>query len=109
MSTLENMAEKISDEVQHVELFKTSHVLTHAYVAPFLVIYAIFFPTWIIKFGFFENFEIGCIFLAILGVIQVLVCLACLWSVHIQARFTCSKVLLLLSWLLFIYDLNIEK
>lgn len=83
---------KISDEVQYVELFVSSHVLNHAYVGPFLVLYGLFFPTWIIKFGFFDNFEIGCIILAILGIIQVLVCLACHWSVHIRARFTCSKV-----------------
>ena len=88
--------EQISDEVHYVELYRTSHVLSHAYVAPFLVIYAIFFPTWIFKFGFFENFEVGCIILAVIGVIQVLVCLSCHWSVHLCARFTCSKVYFLI-------------
>ena len=81
----------ISEEVQSIELYQTAHVATHAYVAPFVLIHAIFFPVWI-YYGFFENFEIGCIILAVLGVIQVLVCLACHWSIHIRASFTCSRV-----------------
>ena len=85
-------SEIISEELQSIELYKTTHVTSHAYVAPFVLIHSIFFPLWIFKFGFFENFEIGCIILAVLGVIQVLVCLACHWSIHIRASFTCSRV-----------------
>ncbi|XP_065647295.1 endoplasmic reticulum transmembrane helix translocase isoform X2 [Hydra vulgaris] len=81
----------ISDEVSSIEYYKYSKILFHGYVAPFLLSYAIFFPVWIFN-GFFNYFELGCVFLAVLGMIQVLVCLACHWSVHICAALTCKKV-----------------
>jgi len=82
---------KISDEVQYIELYKHLPVLLHGYVTPFIFLYILIFSLWTF-YGFFDYFEIGCIILAISGVIQVLVCLACHWSVHIAASVTCKKL-----------------
>lgn len=82
----------MSIEVQYTELYKASHVIFHGYVLPFLILYFFFFPTWIFYYGIFEYFEIGCIITAVFGVLQVLVCLSCHWSIHARAKLTCSQV-----------------
>lgn len=82
----------LSDEVSGIELYKGSPFYVHGYVAPFILLYAIYFPIWIFVYGIFNYFEIGCIILAAFGTIQILVCLACHWSVHIRAKLTASRV-----------------
>ena len=86
-------SQKLSDEVQYIELYKYLPVFLHGYVTPFIIIYLFFFTLWIFVFGLFNYFEMGCIIMAICGISQVLVCLACHWSVHAAAWLTCKKVL----------------
>lgn len=92
MNVTTMVAQSSTDEVSSVELYKSSPVLSHGYVAPFIFIYILFFSLWIFGYGFFAYFEAGCIALAALGMIQILVCLACHWSIHVRAKLTATKV-----------------
>ena len=83
----------LSDEVLSIELFKSSPLLLHGYVVPFICLYTIYFSIWIFVYGMFNYFEVGCIILAFLGIVQILVCLACHWSIHVRAKLTARKVI----------------
>ena len=78
--------------VQRVQLYSEKHWLYHAYIFPFIIVYAIWTYAWL-----FENFydlphEAGMISLAVTFFIQVVIVLACHWSVHVMALVTCTKV-----------------
>ncbi|KAJ8952493.1 hypothetical protein NQ318_003289 [Aromia moschata] len=46
---------------------------------------------WIGIYGFSDHYEGGFVGLAVIGCLQVLCCLACYWSVHINCFCTCKK------------------
>ena len=78
--------------VHRVQLYSEKHWLYHAYIFPFIIVYAIWMYAWL-----FENFydlphEAGMISLAVTFFIQVVIVLACHWSVHVMALVTCTKV-----------------
>ena len=89
---MESKKLKISDEVQYIELYKYLPWFLHGYVTPFIFLYAFIFLIWIFVYGFFVYVEMGCIVVAVCGIFQVLVCLACHWSIHAAAWLTCKKV-----------------
>ena len=82
----------LSDEVKSVELYTSVPVIYHGYVGPFLFLYGLIFSLWIFYFGLMDYFELGCICLAATGVIQVLTCLSCHWSIHVKAKLSCKRV-----------------
>ena len=83
---------RLNDEIDHVDLYNLRPLLLHGYVAPFILLYSIWLYCWIAIYGVNEYFEAGLIALAIVGILQVLVCLFCHWFVEIQCLMTCSKV-----------------
>ena len=78
--------------VKRVQLYSEKYWLYHAYIFPFIVIYAIWAYAWLFEefYGFPQ--EAGLISLAVIFFVQVVIVLACHWSVHVMALVTCSKV-----------------
>ncbi|CAG9784593.1 unnamed protein product [Diatraea saccharalis] len=84
------MQSSLDDLVQYTQLFKPVPTVLQGTVLPFLIIYPIVFYSWIVVYGFEENFEAGFVTVAVLATIQILICLCCYWSVHIQCFLSCS-------------------
>ena len=82
----------LNNEIDYVKLYRRKRLIFHGYVLPFLIIHLIILYSWIFVYGITDYFELGCIALAVTGVIQVLACLSCHWSIHVRALLTCSKV-----------------
>ena len=77
--------------VQSVTLYSQKHWLYHAYVFPFTVLYAIWAYAWLFEDFYDSSPEAGMIVLAVIFIVQVVIVLACHWSVHVMAFVTCSK------------------
>lgn len=86
------MQSSLDDLVQYTQLFKPVATILQGTVFPFLIIYPVVFYSWIFVYGFEENFEAGFVTVAVIAVIQILICLCCYWSVHIQCFLACSAV-----------------
>ncbi|KAJ8917451.1 hypothetical protein NQ315_005498 [Exocentrus adspersus] len=82
---------KLDDLVQSVSLYTRIPTLFHLYVLPFVLIYSGWIYVWLGVYGFWEYYEGGFLGLAIIGCLQILCCLACYWSVHVNSFFTCKK------------------
>ncbi|XP_030752432.1 manganese-transporting ATPase 13A1 [Sitophilus oryzae] len=82
---------RIDDLVQSVSLYTRLPFIFHLYLLPFLILYPIWIYLWIGLWGFWDHYEGGFVGLAIIGCMQILSCLACYWSVHINCFFTCKK------------------
>lgn len=93
------------DLVQSVSMYKDKHWIWHGHIGPFFAVYAAWLYIWSVQFGIQEYYEAGLISLAIIGLLQVLLCLSCYWSTHILAGLSCSKV----GWSLFPIFLDFEQ
>lgn len=78
--------------VQSIGLYRDKHWLFHAYVLPFGVVYAAWCHAWLFTDFYGHSLEAGLISLAMIFGLQVVLVLACVWSVHVHAWVTCSKV-----------------
>ncbi|XP_047987230.1 endoplasmic reticulum transmembrane helix translocase [Leguminivora glycinivorella] len=86
------MQSSLDDLVQYTQLFKPVATVLQGTVLPFLILYPVIFYSWIVVYGFEDNVEAGFVVVAVVATIQILVCLCCYWSVHIQCFLSCSKV-----------------
>lgn len=86
------MQSSLDDLVQYTQLFKPVPTVLQGTILPFIIIYPIVFYSWIVVYGFEENFEAGFVSVAVVASIQILICLCCYWSVHIQCFLSCSSV-----------------
>ncbi|XP_073941459.1 endoplasmic reticulum transmembrane helix translocase [Choristoneura fumiferana] len=89
---LNKMQSSLDDLVQYTQLFKPVATVLQGTVLPFLVLYPVIFYSWIVVYGFEENIEAGFVTVAVVASIQILICLCCYWSVHIQCFLACSMV-----------------
>lgn len=82
---------KHQDLIDRIRLLKEKHWFSYGFVGPFLVV---LYPLWVLFTMFYTDLEIeGClIILAGIGVLQILVVLSCLWSVHFLASMTHAEV-----------------
>ncbi|KAL0274452.1 UNVERIFIED_CONTAM: hypothetical protein PYX00_006871 [Menopon gallinae] len=81
------------DELVHsVSLFIPRPLFFHGYVLPFLLIYASWLYGWIFVYGITDYYEAGLVGISVIGLCQLLCCLCCHWSVHVQCFLTCNKV-----------------
>lgn len=83
---------KLNDEIEQISLHNVRPLLFHGYVAPFIVLYAVWLYMWTVVYGIGDYFEPGLIVLAIIGLLQILSCLFCLWFVEVRCFLTCSRV-----------------
>ncbi|KAL4715211.1 hypothetical protein ACJJTC_012258 [Scirpophaga incertulas] len=80
----------LDDLIQYTQLFKPLPTVLHLTILPFLILYPIVFYAWIVVYGFEENFEAGFLTVAVVALLQILICLCCYWSVHIQCFVSCT-------------------
>lgn len=83
---------QVDELVQRVSLHSPRPVICHGTVLPFIFLYAAWSYTWLFVYGFDEFSEAGFVGIAVVGIFQILSCLCCYWSVHVQCFLTCSKV-----------------
>ena len=82
----------LSEDVREITLYRPLPVYLHGYVVPFLALYAAVLLGWGQFYGLEENWEALLISLAAVALLNVLVVLSCVWSVHFRAFLTCKKV-----------------
>lgn len=82
----------IDELVQSVSLYIPRTVLFYGYVFPFIFMYSIWLYGWIFVYGFEENSEAGFLGISVIAIIQLLCCLTCHWSVHVNCWMTCRWV-----------------
>lgn len=82
---------KLDELIQYVTLHKLNHLVFQATLSPFLFAVAGLFYLWVFVYGFEEFYEAGLVSLAALGCLEVLLCLCCYWSVHINTFLNCRR------------------
>ncbi|KAJ7372377.1 hypothetical protein OS493_019827 [Desmophyllum pertusum] len=75
------------DRVKTEDEFETAVRMTSG---PFIPLYLTWLYFWTVVYGVTDYFEAGLIALAVVGILQILSCLFCHWSVHVRCLFTCS-------------------
>lgn len=88
---------RIDELVQSVTLYAPRPIVFHGTVLPFIFLYSIWLYIWMYVYGFHEFSEAGFVGIAVVGILQILSCLCCYWSVHIQCFLTCRKVINLVN------------
>ncbi|XP_019547423.3 endoplasmic reticulum transmembrane helix translocase [Aedes albopictus] len=81
----------LDELVQYVTLHVPSHVLLSGSTLPFMMVYALWGYLWVCVYGVEDYWEAGLLTLAGIGFVQILVCLCCFWSVHVQVFLNCRK------------------
>ncbi|XP_062547568.1 endoplasmic reticulum transmembrane helix translocase [Armigeres subalbatus] len=81
----------LDELIQYVTLHIPTHVLLSGSILPFMVVYGLWCYLWMVVYGVEEYWEAGLLTLAGIGFIQILVCLCCFWSVHVQTFLNCRK------------------
>jgi len=86
-----DVSRNLDDLVHKVTLHNPIPTILHGYSLPFIFLYAAwaYFLTFV--YGIDEYLEPGCIVLAGIGLIQILVSLSCYWSVHVRTFLTCTS------------------
>lgn len=84
--------DKVDELVQRVSLYRALRWPLHGYVLPFLGLYAGWTYVWLGWYGLWQLYEGGLVGLAAIACAQILLCLCCHWSVHVQCFVTCRRV-----------------
>ena len=82
----------IGDEIDYISLYKPLHIAFHGYIAPFVVSYAVLVFLWVGVYGLWDYREVFLIAIAGVAALDFLLCLFCVWSVHLRCFVTCKKV-----------------
>ncbi|VEL25800.1 unnamed protein product [Protopolystoma xenopodis] len=83
--------DSLNPDIRNVELYKKNAFILRGYCLPFVVLYAIWIGYWINVLNFEDSFKLGIIVLALLGLIHILVCLFCHWSISFKCLMTCTR------------------
>lgn len=79
----------LDDLVQYVTLHLPLPSLLNGSTIPFFVVYA---ALCVVILLYQDYHEVGLVSMAVFGFIQILVCLCCFWSVHINTFLNYKKV-----------------
>jgi cation-transporting ATPase 13A1 len=82
----------VDELVQSVSLHNPRKPLFNGYVLPFMFTELVWVYGWIFVYGLEDYYEPGLVGIAIIGVLQIFVCLCCQWSVHVHTFLNCSSV-----------------
>lgn len=82
----------LDELIQYVTLHKLNPLAFQATLSPFLFAIACLLYIWVFVYGFEEFYEAGLVSLAAIGCLEVLLCLCCYWSVHINTFLNCRRV-----------------
>uniref|UniRef100_A0A131XZR5 Endoplasmic reticulum transmembrane helix translocase n=2 Tax=Ixodes ricinus TaxID=34613 RepID=A0A131XZR5_IXORI len=83
----------VDELVQHVSLHCRRPFLLDGCVSPFVALYTLWLYLWTCVYGVSDYYEPGLIALACLGVVHILTCLFCHWSVHVRCFLSCTREL----------------
>ncbi|XP_063975662.1 endoplasmic reticulum transmembrane helix translocase [Diachasmimorpha longicaudata] len=83
--------ERVDDLVQSVSLYNQRRVIFSGYVLPFLALQNIWLYNWLFIHGAEKYYHEGFVGVAVIGVMQIFLCLCCQWSVHIYCFLNCSS------------------
>uniref|UniRef100_A0A1I7WN14 EbsA protein n=1 Tax=Heterorhabditis bacteriophora TaxID=37862 RepID=A0A1I7WN14_HETBA len=75
--------------VDTVTTYRQRPLWAHVYAGPFLVIYTIWFYVWYSIYGFDDYYELGCIGMGVIGILQALVILFGHWFVGVKCALSC--------------------
>lgn len=92
MGTKRVKDQRLDELIQYVTLHKLNHLAFQATLWPFLCAIGALLYIWVFVYGFEEFYEAGLVSLAAIGCLEVLLCLCCYWSVHINAFLNCRRV-----------------
>ncbi|XP_043484345.1 endoplasmic reticulum transmembrane helix translocase [Leptopilina heterotoma] len=79
-----NSQSRIDDLVYSVTLHNSLRNLFKGCILPFVSLYFIWIYCWLFVYGVEEHYDAGLIGIAVIGVLQIFICLCCQWSVHIN-------------------------
>ena len=83
---------ELNEEIQHISLHNPRNRLLHGYIFPYIFFHLGWLYIWLNNFGYNDYFEVGMIGFVVVGLLQILTTLFCLWFVHVQVLMTCSTV-----------------
>lgn len=83
---------RVDELVQSVSLHNSRRLLFNGYVLPFVIVQGLWIYGWIFIYNTDEYYDEGLVGIAAIGVLQILACLCCQWSVHIHCFLNCSSV-----------------
>lgn len=81
----------LDDLVQYATIHIPLPVVFSGAVMPFMLVYALWLYLWVFVYGVDEYRDAGLLLLAAIGFTQILVCLCCFWSVHVQTFLNCRR------------------
>ena len=88
----------VGEEVKSISLYKLLPTWSHGYILPFIIFYVSLFVGWVYFFGsLIENNEGLLISVAVIGAINLMTALFCVWSVDVRCLLTCKKVIMMTS------------
>ena len=82
----------VSDDVEYLTLYRPLPMWAHGYVIPFVLLLVSLVCGWVYVFEGFDHLEALFICIAVVAALNIVACLACVWSVHIRCLMTCRKV-----------------
>lgn len=79
----------LDDLIQYVTLHIPLPTLFNGGVLPFFVLYAVL---GVLILSYEDHYEMGLLSIAVVGFLQIFVCLCCFWSVHVNTFLNYRKV-----------------
>lgn len=83
---------QLDELIQYITLHKPNPLVLQGQLLPFALVVAAWFYLWVFVYGVDEYWEAGLVSLAVIGCLQILLCLCCFWSVHVQTFLNMRKV-----------------
>ncbi|XP_043245096.1 endoplasmic reticulum transmembrane helix translocase-like isoform X2 [Amphibalanus amphitrite] len=80
----------LDDLIQSLSYHNVRPLIFHGYMLPFITLYLVWLYIWLFVQGYEEHFEMGLVGIAVIGFIQILTSLFCLWSVSVRVLLTTS-------------------
>ncbi|KYM97902.1 PREDICTED: manganese-transporting ATPase 13A1 [Cyphomyrmex costatus] len=82
---------RVDDLVQSVSLYNQRKWMFNGYFLPFVMLQSLWIYCWIFVYGVDEYYDAGLAGIAVIGVLQIFLCLCCQWSVHIHTFISFSS------------------
>ena len=96
MNKMGSKSRSIDDLIQSMSYHNLRPLILHGYALPFVALYLVWLYIWLCIQGYEENYEVGLVGIAVIGFIQILTSLFCLWSVSVKVLLTTSPVSILM-------------
>ncbi|EFN88845.1 manganese-transporting ATPase 13A1 [Harpegnathos saltator] len=82
---------RVDELVQSVSMHNPRKWMFNGYIMPFVIMQSLWISCWIFVYGIDDYYDAGLVGIAAIGMLQILLCLCCQWSVHIHTFVNCSS------------------